>query len=108
MAATWDSMSPRKKKWTDTAKKILKAQRAYGITKVGPIKDLHGNHSFSFEDCDGNLWEILDNPDGGYRWQFKQGGDLKRPFLPNIEGVEHWRDVVDPVTNRVPTASGDE
>jgi hypothetical protein len=29
-------------------------------------------------DLDGNWWEILTNPAGGYSWMFAQGRDLER------------------------------
>jgi catechol 2,3-dioxygenase-like lactoylglutathione lyase family enzyme len=45
----------------------------------------HGTYSFFFWDADGNCWEILTNPDGGYSWLFEQGdqkgkGHLDRNF----------------------------
>ena len=40
------------------------------ITK--PIKQ-HGTYSFYFWDKDGNAWEILSNPKGGYGWLFSEG-----------------------------------
>lgn len=41
----------------------------------------HGTYSFSFRDRDGNYWEILSNPKGGYTWIFEQG---------DLEGKGHW------------------
>jgi len=49
-----------------------------GITK--PIQQ-HGTYSFHFSDLDGNAWEILSNPKGGYQWIFEQG---------DLEGRGHW------------------
>jgi len=45
----------------------------------------HGTYSFFFWDGDGNCWEILTNPEGGYRWLFEIGdqqgkGHLDRNF----------------------------
>ena len=45
----------------------------------------HGTYSFFFWDADDNCWEILTNPEGGYRWLFEQGdqsgkGHLDRNF----------------------------
>ena len=45
----------------------------------------HGTYSFFFWDADDNCWEILTNPEGGYRWIFNKGdlegrGHLDRNF----------------------------
>ena len=81
--------------------KLLAVREAYGIKKIARTKHGHGNYSFYFIDRDDNHWEILDNPKGGYRWRFEQGGDLERPFLPNGSDAEHWRELVDPATNEM-------
>ena len=81
--------------------KLLAVADDYGITKVVRPRHAHGNYSFYFVDRDENHWEILDNPKGGYRWRFEQGGDLERPFLPNKSDAEHWRELVDPETNEM-------
>jgi len=41
----------------------------------------HGTYSFMFWDMDGNCWEILSNPPGGYTWIFEQG---------DLEGRGHF------------------
>jgi predicted lactoylglutathione lyase len=50
----------------------------YEITK--PVAQ-HGTYSFHFKDLDGNAWEILSNPKGGYTWIFEQG---------DLAGRGHW------------------
>lgn len=81
---------------------LLRVQDKYGIKEVCRLKNNHGNHSFCFIDRDDNDWEILDNPDGGYRWRFEQGGDLERAYKPQDPDVRSWRHVVDPETNKMP------
>jgi catechol 2,3-dioxygenase-like lactoylglutathione lyase family enzyme len=45
----------------------------WGIQDISkPIKQ-HGTFSFYFWDIDGNCWEFLSNPEGGYTWIFEQG-----------------------------------
>ena len=50
----------------------------YDITK--PVAQ-HGTYSFHFKDRDGNAWEILSNPKGGYTWIFELG---------DLAGKGHW------------------
>ena len=58
---------------------VLEANKEkWGITKITRPADQHGTYSFYFSDLDGNWWEILTNPPGGYAWMFSQGGDLQR------------------------------
>ncbi len=76
----------------------------YEIQHIRPINKSmkpHNNYAFSITDRDGNTWEFLDNPTGGYRWKFEQGGDLEEPHMPNREDGKDWRDLVDPATNRM-------
>ena len=49
----------------------------WGIARITRPADQHGTYSFYFHDLDGNWWEILTNPPGGYAWMFSQGSDLK-------------------------------
>jgi catechol 2,3-dioxygenase-like lactoylglutathione lyase family enzyme len=81
--------------------KVLEIQEEYGIKEVLRLKNNHGNHAFHFVDRDNNYWEILDNPDGGYRWRFDQGGDLERAYKPKNRDVRSWRHLVDPETNKM-------
>jgi catechol 2,3-dioxygenase-like lactoylglutathione lyase family enzyme len=55
----------------------LEQREKWGITEIMQPADLHGTYSFYFRDMDGNWWEILTNPDGGYAWMFNKGGDIK-------------------------------
>jgi catechol 2,3-dioxygenase-like lactoylglutathione lyase family enzyme len=82
--------------------KLLRVQEKYGIKEICKFKNNHGNRSFCFIDRDDNDWEILDNPVGGYRWRFEQGGDLERAYKPNDPNVRSWYQVVDPETNEMP------
>ena len=61
----------------DAARKIVIANKEeYGIKKITESKIDHGTYAFYFEDRDGNWWEILTNPEGGYSHVFSHGGDL--------------------------------
>ena len=42
----------------------------WGLTKISKPQVQHGTYSFYFWDGDGNSWEILSNPTGGYSWLF--------------------------------------
>ena len=64
---------------------VLAAQDEWGIKKVTKPVFQHGTYSFHFTDGDGNAWEILSNPKGGYMWLFDQG-DLK--------GKGHWDETI--------------
>ncbi|MDB5410983.1 MAG: glyoxalase/bleomycin resistance protein/dioxygenase [Rhodospirillales bacterium] len=57
----------------------------WGLTKITKPAAVHGTYSFHFVDRDGNDWEILSNPAGGYTWIFDQGdlagkGHMDRNF----------------------------
>lgn len=45
----------------------------WSLTKISKPRIQHGTYSFYFWDMDGNCWEILSNPDGGYAWLFDIG-----------------------------------
>jgi catechol 2,3-dioxygenase-like lactoylglutathione lyase family enzyme len=53
----------------------------WGLTGITKPVQQHGTYSFHFTDGDGNAWEILSNPRGGYTWIFEQG---------DLEGRGHW------------------
>jgi catechol 2,3-dioxygenase-like lactoylglutathione lyase family enzyme len=58
----------------DEAHKVTQDQaEKWGLKKISPPKTQHGTYSFYFWDLDGNCWEILSNPSGGYKWIFEQG-----------------------------------
>lgn len=60
---------------------VLGAQEGWGLRKITRPVFQHGTYSFHFIDGDGNAWEILSNPKGGYTWLFEQG---------DLEGKGHW------------------
>jgi catechol 2,3-dioxygenase-like lactoylglutathione lyase family enzyme len=71
----------------DAAYRVVLEQRAqWGIAEVMAPADLHGAYSFYFKDLDGNWWEILTNPEGGYSWMFKKGADIKNWGWDEAEG----------------------
>ena len=62
----------------DRCHRLLTEQREqWGLGKITKPAEQHGTYSFYFSDLDGNWWEILTNPAGGYAWMFAQGGDLQ-------------------------------
>ena len=60
---------------------VLAGAAQWGLYNVTPPVEQHGTYSFHFWDADGNTWEILSNPSGGYTWIFDQG---------DLEGKGHW------------------
>lgn len=60
---------------------VLAAREEWRLGKVTRPVHQHGTYSFHFSDMDGNAWEILSNPKGGYTWLFEQG---------DLEGKGHW------------------
>jgi len=64
---------------------VVEQTEKWRLTKVSKPLLQHGTYSFYFWDADGNSWEILTNPQGGYSWLFKKGdlegkGHLDRNF----------------------------
>lgn len=53
----------------------------WGVYKLTKPALQHGTYSFFFWDLDGNCWEILTNPKGGYGWLFDQGDQEGRGHL---------------------------
>lgn len=49
---------------------VSKHRNEYGIQKITRPVDQHGTYSFYIVDADGNWWEILENPKGGYNYVF--------------------------------------
>ncbi|HXQ53330.1 MAG TPA: VOC family protein [Stellaceae bacterium] len=74
------------KEEVDAAHKVVVEQaEQWKIKKISKPYLQHGTYSFFFWDADDNCWEILTNPEGGYRWIFDQGdqtgkGHLDRKF----------------------------
>lgn len=50
----------------------------WGITNISKPMVQHGTYCFYFWDIDGNAWEILANPEGGYSWGFERGDQVGR------------------------------
>ena len=53
----------------------------WGLNKITRPRVQHGTYSFYFWDADGNCWEILTNPPGGYTWLFEKGDQEGRGHL---------------------------
>jgi catechol 2,3-dioxygenase-like lactoylglutathione lyase family enzyme len=81
-----NGLDVRTKDDVDEAHRIVSEQAAtWKLTKISKPVLQHGTYSFYFWDADDNCWEILTNPEGGYRWIFQQGdqegkGHLDRNF----------------------------
>lgn len=71
----------------NAAHEIVQAEaEKWGLHKITSPRVQHGSYSFYFHDRDGNCWEILSNPEGGYSWMFERGdqegsGHLKKDFV---------------------------
>ena len=75
------------KEEVDAAHKIVMEQaEKWKITKISKPYLQHGTYSFFFWDADDNCWEILTNPEGGYRWLFEPGRpDGQGPSRPQVQ-----------------------
>jgi len=57
----------------DQAYKALdKVKEIYGIKRIKKPHRQHGVYSLYFQDLDGNWWEIVSNPPGGYSKMFEK------------------------------------
>jgi catechol 2,3-dioxygenase-like lactoylglutathione lyase family enzyme len=70
---------------------VVEEAEKWKLSKISKPLLQHGTYSFYFWDADGNSWEILTNPKGGYSWLFEKGdlegkGHLDRNF-PRPGGV---------------------
>jgi len=52
---------------------VLAQQDNYGVRKVTRPVAQHGTYAFFLIDADGNWWEFLTNPEGGYSYVFELG-----------------------------------
>jgi catechol 2,3-dioxygenase-like lactoylglutathione lyase family enzyme len=59
----------------DAWEKVKGVQEEYGIQKITRPADQHGTYAFYIEDMDGNWWEFLTNPAGGYSYVFEMDED---------------------------------
>jgi len=57
----------------DAHRTVTEQAEKWGMSDITKPKLQHGTYSFMFWDHDGNAWEILTNPEGGYTWIFEQG-----------------------------------
>ena len=56
---------------------VVAHKHDYGILKLTKPAEQHGGYSFYIQDADGNFWEILTNPPGGYSYLFEKGEQTK-------------------------------
>jgi catechol 2,3-dioxygenase-like lactoylglutathione lyase family enzyme len=81
-----NGLDVRTQEEVDEAYRIATAQAdKWKLQKITKPHLQHGTYSFFFWDGDGNCWEVLTNPAGGYSWLFEQGdqqgtGHLDRNF----------------------------
>ena len=64
---------------------VVEQAEKWRLQKISKPVLQHGTYSFYFWDADGNAWEILTNPKGGYSWLFELGdlagkGHMDRGF----------------------------
>ena len=69
----------------------LKHQDNFNILNVGDMFDGDEGLSFMLIDQDGNYWEILENPEGGYSHYFAKECDTKHALASFSDGVEDSR-----------------
>jgi len=69
-----NGLDVRTKEDVDEAHRVVMEQaEKWKLTKISKPLLQHGTYSFYFWDADDNCWEILTNPEGGYRWLFEVG-----------------------------------
>jgi len=69
-----NGLDVKTKEEVDEAHRVVMEQAAtWKLTKISKPILQHGTYSFYFWDADDNCWEILTNPEGGYRWLFEIG-----------------------------------
>lgn len=64
---------------------VLRDAETWRLKKITKPNVQHGTYCFYFWDMDDNAWEILSNPEGGYKWGFALGdqqgvGHMSRSF----------------------------
>jgi catechol 2,3-dioxygenase-like lactoylglutathione lyase family enzyme len=69
----------------DAHRVVCEQAEKWRLHKISKPILQHGTYSFYFWDADGNCWEILTNPKGGYTWLFELGdldgkGHMDRSF----------------------------
>ena len=79
----------------DAAHEIVLAQKDnYGVRKVTRPVAQHGTYAFYLVDADGNWWEFLTNPEGGYSYVFEMGDNDKnwRDQDQGRDRIRSWRE----------------
>ena len=69
----------------------LQHQDNFNILNIGDMFDGDEGLSFMLVDQDGNYWEILENPEGGYSHYFAKECDTKYALASFSDGVEDSR-----------------
>ena len=87
-----NGLDVRTRQEVDEAHRVVCAEaETWKLRKISKPVLQHGTYSFYFWDADGNCWEILTNPEGGYSWLFEKGdlegkGHLDRNFArPGVD-----------------------
>ena len=87
-----NGLDVRTRQEVDAAHRVVCAEaETWKLKKISKPVLQHGTYSFYFWDADGNCWEILTNPEGGYSWLFEKGdlagkGHLDRNFArPGVD-----------------------
>ena len=81
-----NGLDVRTRQEVDAAHRVVCAEaETWKLKKISKPVLQHGTYSFYFWDADGNCWEILTNPEGGYSWLVEKGdlagkGHLDRNF----------------------------
>ncbi|MGE3643108.1 MAG: VOC family protein [Beijerinckiaceae bacterium] len=65
----------------DAHRTVTAMKDTWSLDKISRPVHQHGTYSFMFWDFDGNCWEILSNPTGGYRWIFEKGDQEGRGHM---------------------------
>ena len=79
----------------DAAHEIVLAQKdKCGVRKVTRPVAQHGTYAFYLVDADGNWWEFLTNPEGGYSYVFEMGDNDKnwRDQDQGRDRIRSWRE----------------
>ena len=69
----------------------LQHQDNFNILNIGDMFDGDEGLSFMLVDQDGNYWEILENPEGGYSHYFAKECDTKHALASFSDGIEDSR-----------------
>ena len=87
--AHFDSDLPTADEVKEARELSLKHQDNFNIQNVGDMFAGDEGLSFMLVDQDGNYWEILENPEGGYSHYFAKECDTKHALASFSDGVEN-------------------